>query len=148
MTTQKADEGSTYGAAMAAVGVVGALLAIGALALYGGKAACSAAFGTVLAVANLWVLGKVIGAMLPPVEESAATDAEPGSRPLPESGTGKKGSPAAWGMFALLKVVVLFGLVLLAVNAGWITPLGFLAGYGAMPIGIVMAQLARGMSAR
>ena len=119
-------------------------MAIGAFALYGGKAAGSAAFGTALAIANLWVLGKVIAAMLPPVEDSAEAD----GAPRPEPGTRKKGSPAAWGVFALLKVLVLFALVLVAVNTGLVTPLGFLAGYGALPIGIVMAQLARGMSAR
>lgn len=142
---------------MVAVGVVGAFLAIGAFAVYGGRAAGSAAFGTALAVANLWVLGRVIRAMLPadPESEAAftkpdpeASPAEPGGAPLPEATTGTKGSPAAWGVFALLKVVVLFGLVLVAVNVGWVTPIGFLAGYGALPIGIVMAQLARGMSAR
>lgn len=128
-------EGSTFGAALVGVGIAGAGLAIGAFATYGGNAAASAAFGTLLALANLWVLGRVIRAMLPERDE-------------PADGAGKKGSAAAWGVFALLKVFGLFGLVMVAVNAGWVAPLGFLAGYGALPIGIVMAQLARGMSAR
>lgn len=128
------DNGSTFGAALVGVGMAGAGMAIGAFALYGGKAAGSAAFGTLLALANLYVLGRVIRAMLPERE-----GAEP---------NGKKGSAAAWGVFAMLKVFGLFGLLLVAVNTGWVTPLGFLAGYGALPIGIVMAQLARGMSPR
>lgn len=135
-------EDSTYGAAMVAVALAGAALALGAFSLYGGKAAASVAFGTLLAVANLFVLGKVIRAMLP--EPEPASNGEPEAQ---EPGT-KKGSPATWGVFALLKVVGLFGVVLVAVNANWVSPLGFLAGYGALPIGIVMAQLARGMSAR
>lgn len=133
MTSTK-DDGSTFGAAIVAVGLAGAGLSIGAFSLYGGKAAGSTAFGTLLAVANLWVLGRVIRAMLPERE--------------PAEAGGKTGSAAAWGVFALLKVFGLFGLVLVFVNAGWVTPLGFLAGYGALPIGIVMAQLARGMSSR
>jgi len=135
-------EDSTYGAAMVAVGLAGAAIAIGAFSLYGGKAAASAAFGTVLAIANLFVLGKVIRAMMPEPEPV------PGEEPGTQEPGPQKGSPAAWGIFALLKVVGLFALVLVAVKADWVTPLGFLVGYGALPIGIVMAQLARGMSAR
>ena len=146
--TRNADEASTYGAAMVAVGVVGAALAALAFVSYGGKAAASAAFGATLAVANLWVLGKVIRAMLPADDEPVTETAEPGGASLPAAPAGQKGSPAAWGVFALLKVLLLFGLVIAAVQAGWVTPLGFLAGYGALPLGIVMAQLARGMSAR
>lgn len=138
------EDGSTYGAALVAVGLVGAGLALGAFVLYGGKTAGSALFGTTLAIANLWVLGRVIRAMLPAPEipKAGAPQGESDGEPA------KKGSAAAWGVFALLKVLGLFGLVLLAVHTGYVTPLGFLAGYGALPLGIVMAQLARGMSAR
>lgn len=134
-----AGEGSTDSAALVAVGVVGAAIAALAFVLYGGKAAGSAAFGTVLAVANLWVLGKVIRSMMP---------AEPEGTIAAEPDPPKKGSAAAWGVFAVLKVFLLFGCVLAAVNLGLVTPLGFLVGYAALPIGIVMAQLTRGMSAR
>lgn len=140
------DDRSTYGAAMIAVAIVGALLAVGAFFLYGGKSAASTAFGTTLAITNLWAIGKVIRSMIPAQPESevsAASASEAGT--APET---RKGSTAAWGAFALLKVFLLFGLILAALHFKLVTPLGFLAGYGAMPVGIVMAQLARGMSTR
>lgn len=144
---KREDGDSTFGAALLAIALVGGAFALGAGAMYGGRSALSVLFGTALALANLYVLGRVIRAMLPTSEAADPPSAESGAVPTPEA-PAKRGSAAAWGIFAVLKVLVLFGLVFVSVNSGWVSLLGFLLGYGALPIGIVMAQLARGMSAR
>ena len=124
-----------------AIAVIGAILSVNAALFFHARMALSVAFGTALSLANLFALGKVIRAMLPDDEDTEVpTDTAGAPR--------KRGSAAAWGVFAALKMVVLFGLVFVVVDAGWIHLLGFLVGYGALPLGIVTAQLVRGMSVR
>jgi hypothetical protein len=48
---------------------------------------------------------------------------------------GKRGG-AAWGLFAVFKIVLLFGGIWILLTRGWVDPMPLAAGYGALPLGI------------
>ena len=48
---------------------------------------------------------------------------------------GKKGG-AAWGIFAVLKIIFLFGGIYVLLTKGWVDPMPLAAGYGVLPLGI------------
>lgn len=101
--------------AVALVGVAGTLVA----ALLGGAAAArSVAIGAAVAGANLWVITLVVRGML-----------------------GGKKSRVPWPLLAVLKMAVLFGGLYLLLKSGWVDLLPLLAGYGALPLGIVAGQV-------
>jgi hypothetical protein len=105
-------------AALYTVGITGALLAAGAVPLASVRDAAGVAAGGLLATLNLWAIGLLVRRLL--------TD----------------GTPAApWALFAVVKLVVLFGAVYLLVFSGFADILAIVVGYGALPIGLVVAQL-------
>jgi len=48
---------------------------------------------------------------------------------------GKRGG-AAWGIFAVLKIVFLFGGIYILLTRRWVDPMPLAAGYGVLPLGI------------
>ncbi|MFZ5892257.1 MAG: hypothetical protein ACOY0T_14460 [Myxococcota bacterium] len=103
--------------ALGSVAIAGALLTIASPAVFGSAELLSVGLGALLAVANLWVISKVVKSFL-----------------------GGKGR-TAWGPLGMLKLVGLFAVVALLVKQGFahVLPLGF--GYAALPLGIVLSQL-------
>jgi hypothetical protein len=101
-----------------AVGLVGAALSMGAAGVFGLHLARSVAIGAAIAVANLWSIVMIVRGLL-----------------------GRSRWRAPWGLIAALKLGVLFGGLYVLLKSGWAELMPLLAGYGALPVGIVTGQL-------
>jgi hypothetical protein len=101
-----------------AVAVIGAIFAIGAFALFGVRIGVSVTVGALVATANLYALGRIIGAF-----------------------TGDKPGGAAWKIFGLVKILFLFGGVWLLLTKGVVDPIPFVVGLGSLPIGISLGSM-------
>ncbi len=107
-----------------AVVITGAVLALCALAFAGVGAAVSVAAGAGLAAGNLWLLARIVTALLP--------DDRPGAEAQ---------SRAGWALVAVLKMFGLLALAWLLMRHGIVSPLPMLVGFGALPIGIAIGSL-------
>jgi hypothetical protein len=165
-TMPSADEPDTDAAKVAAIGaaVLGAVLAIAALALFGARTSLSVAIGAAIAVANLVMMRALVRAMLRPAEEeayaqaqanvdanakaAAEADAEASDEdPVDHVAEGKRGA-AAWGLFGVLKLVVLFGGIYVLLTKGLVDPMPLVVGYGVLPLGIAASSLFSGLAPR
>jgi hypothetical protein len=113
-----------------AVALSGAASTSGALVVFGARSAFSVALGSGIATGNLWVLGRIVGALLP--SEAAGARAQ---------------SKAGWVLVAMLKMVGLIGLLWLLMRHGVVSPLSLMAGFGSLPIGIAIGSLVSDRSA-
>jgi ATP synthase I subunit len=104
-------------ASFIAVAACGAALALGALVLFGRKAAMSVGIGAVVAEVNLWTLARIVSAMLR--DERAGV----------------------WTSVAFLKMLALFVVVGLLMRYPVVAPLSMIVGFGALPIGIAIGSL-------
>jgi hypothetical protein len=115
-------------------------------------ASASVLGGALVAVANLWMLGKIVMAFASaapaaeqPAEATPAADANAAAvTPSPEDDAAHKasnGRVAAWSALALLKMLVLFGGAYQLMKLGVVAPLALVLGYSSLPIGITFAQL-------
>jgi hypothetical protein len=104
--------------AMVAVGSLGVLMAATAAYTWGARMAFSVGTGSLIATSNLYVLSRIVGAMV-------------------KGGAGA----GAWGVVALVKMVVLFGGIWILMTHGLVDPMGLVVGYGALPIGIAIGSL-------
>lgn len=125
--------------------VLGVLFSVLALVFFGGRAAASVVIGAVIAVSNLVMLRAIIRAILrPPEEEEAENEAatEKPEKPSHEESKaeGRRGG-AAWGIFAVIKILVLFGGVGLLLTKGLVDPIPLVVGYGVLPLGITASAL-------
>lgn len=122
----------------------GVVLVVLALLAFGFRSAFGTAIGAALATSNLWMLGKIIEALLPPGDDADGDvddDAPPPSR--------SRGSSALlWSFLAGLKILVLFGGAWMLMTKGWASPMALCAGYGALPIGITLSTLRASMRTR
>ncbi|MBI3203325.1 MAG: hypothetical protein HYZ29_17435 [Myxococcales bacterium] len=118
MTPTQTDKDASMARAMWAVVLVGLSATVVAAWVSGALAARSAALGAAVAAANLWVIALVVRGML-----------------------GQKKSSVPWSLVAVLKMAALFGGLYLLLRGGWVSLLPLLAGYGALPLGIVAGQL-------
>ncbi len=166
-TMPSTDAPETDAAKVAAIGaaVLGAVLAIAALAVFGTRTALSVAVGAAIAVANLVMMRALVRAMLRPAEEEAfaqaqanvaakakaeaeaeaeANDAED---PVDHAAEGRRGA-AAWGLFGVLKLVVLFGGIYVLLTKGLVDPMALVVGYGVLPLGIAASSLLSGLAPR
>jgi hypothetical protein len=107
-----------------AVVITGGALALVALAFAGAAAALSVAAGAGLAAGNLWLLARIVTALLP--------DDRPGAEAQ---------SRAGWALVAVLKMSGLLALAWLLMRHGIVSPLPMLLGFGALPIGIAIGSL-------
>lgn len=146
MPTERSDDDAKTSAVAAAV--LGAALALGALALFGGRAAFSVSVGAAIAVSNLLMLRAIIRAIVRPPDEleeaePEAGEGEAGPReqdPRAHTSAGKRGG-AAWGVFAILKIFILFGGVWLLLTKHLVDPIPLVVGYGVLPLGISASAL-------
>jgi hypothetical protein len=105
------------------VSATGAALTAAMGALGTGRSAWSTGVGALVAVANLYVLGRVVGATL---------------------GTG---GGAAWRILGGMKMLILFAAVWLLLTSRLVDPIPFVVGLGALPIGLVTGSLVPGFVA-
>jgi hypothetical protein len=161
---------------MKVVGGVGVILAAGAFGMYGVHAGFSVAVGAVIAVSNLWVLGKIIASALPEVEPTpsnkggdakadgkananANADADADANANADAnadayanadakGSSSRARRAAWTAFAFVKILVLFGGIWMLMANGVASPLGLAVGYGSLFIGIGLSTMLSSMRIR
>ncbi|MBX3131007.1 MAG: hypothetical protein KF718_30085 [Polyangiaceae bacterium] len=112
----QADDG--FRRALLAVALVGVVAVVVASIVGGRTTGLSCAVGSAAAVANLWVMGRVVRGFL--------------------SGSGR----LPWALLAVTKLTVLYGGVYLLVTSGWISLLPLAIGWGALPLGIVVGGTA------
>jgi uncharacterized membrane protein len=105
-------------AALRYVGGVGMLFALLSVPFLGPNGALQVLFGVAISVANLWLITRTVRALLV------------GQFQL------------SLGAMAVLKLLVLLFVLYALFSAGWISGLPLIIGFGSLPIGIVMAQLA------
>ena len=142
-----------------AAGVLGALLALAGLALFDGHVALSVAAGAIIAVANLASLTAIIRAMLQPAVDDAAEEervkeaaaaagsVEPAEPPIDPAAEGKRGG-AGWGLFALLKMVLLFGGIWVLLTRHLVDPIPLVIGYGVLPVAIAISGVLTSLAPR
>ena len=106
---------------------LGAALALAALAFFGTRSAISVFVGATIAVGNLIALRALIRALLPPA------DSEPTAK--------SSGVAGAWAIFAVLKMLILFGGVWILLTRGIVDPMPLVVGYGVLPLGITASAL-------
>ncbi|WP_394845572.1 ATP synthase subunit I [Pendulispora brunnea] len=100
--------------------IVGALLTLGAAIAFDVHTAVSTAAGVAVAVLDLWVITRMVTII------TGIDPSQQGSR---------------WAPVVLVKFLVLFSGVIILLSLKVILPLPFLAGLGALPIGIVIQGL-------
>ena len=110
----------------ALITVVVAASAFSGVAAYAwsSRAAVSVAVGGAIATANLWVLARIVGSLMPAEGETGAPNAK-----------------AAYGVLALLKLTVLFGGVWFLMTKHLVDPIPLVVGFGALPIGIAIGSI-------
>ena len=101
----------------------GAFMTAGAGLFMGSHAASSAAAGVIVAVLDLYVLTRMVSAMV------SIDPARQGAR---------------WAPVVLIKFLLLFAGVIFLLSRGVFLPMPFLTGIGALPVGIVIGTLFRG----
>lgn len=116
MKTKIADRDPSLSAAYVCVAASGVMLLIASAVCFGPRPSAGVALGVVLAVSNLWVLERVVRVYL-----------------MSEGGR--------WALMALVKSTALFATVGLLVKTGAIDVLPLVAGFGALPVGVVLAGL-------
>lgn len=127
MTTSlqtNSDEGN-IGPILWTVALTGAVLTLCSPVLFGAAGVVSSGLGALLAVANLWAIGRLVRGLL---------------------GAASRG--VTWGPLGVLKLAALFFVlyVLIRYEIAQVLPLAF--GYLALPFGIVLSQLRTSSPAR
>ena len=142
-------------------GVIGLALTIAAGAFFGTRTALSVAAGATIAVVNLVTMRVIIRALVRSGEEADASaanadakadadanaDADATEEPRDHVAEGKRGG-RAWGAFALVKILVLFGGIWILLTRGLVDPIGLVVGYGVLPIGIAASSLVTSLAPR
>ena len=171
MPTTPSAEATPDAAKVAAIGagLLGLALSVAAFAVFGSRSGLSVAVGATIAVANLVTMSAIIRALLRPAEAEAeaiaAAEAEKAEAkakgeareeqeeegeaepPIDHAREGKRGG-AAWGLFAMLKIVVLFGGIYVLLTKGLVDPIALVVGYGVLPLGIAASSLVSSLSPR
>ncbi len=128
MSAEAAPRGMDPRLRAAMITVVVAAAAFSGVAAYAwsSRAALSVAVGGAIATANLWVLARIVGSLMPAEGEE------------PRSASNAK---TAWGVLALLKLTVLFGGVWFLMTNHLVDPIPLVVGFGALPIGIAIGSI-------
>ena len=118
---------SPGGASVAATAIAGVVFTVLSLPVGDARTTISVAAGAAAAVLNLFALGVLVRKLVPARDEDGQA---PASSPL-------------WVLLAFAKLAALFGGALLAMHLGWVRPVPLVAGYLALPVGLVAAALRR-----
>ncbi|MCL2779591.1 MAG: hypothetical protein FWD73_16490 [Polyangiaceae bacterium] len=149
MRSEKSLFRSADGSIAAAIHAVaiGLFLALTSFALYGGKTALSVAFGVAIGVANLLALRAIVSSLIvSPSDRPDTVQAEQAANAAHENERRRGG--VAWGIFALLKIAILFGGLWMLLTRNVVSPIPLVIGYGALPIGITTSALATSLRPR
>lgn len=111
-------------AAIVAVAVVGACFTAFAAFAFSLGTAFSVGVGATIATLNLWILARIMRALMPAEGENAQPGANKG-----------------WALAALLKMLGLFAGVWILMSRHLVEPLPLLCGFGALPIGIAIGSM-------
>lgn len=103
--------------ALWSVAIVGVVLALLSLQVFGVAGVVSTALGAALAVVNLWLIARMVRGFL-------------------GGGPGR-----AWGPIGMIKLAGLFIVLGILLKRGYAEVLPLAFGYAALPLGIVLAQL-------
>lgn len=114
--TPKTDEERGLRAALWAIALCGAALTLASPFVLGREGVAGVALGSVIAAFNLWSLGRIVRAFM-------------------------NGAGLPWVLLAALKLVGLLAVVAVVLKLGITTVIPLAVGYGALPLGIVFAQL-------
>ncbi len=125
-----------------AAGVLGGILTVLAFAFYGWKPGASVFVGAAIAVANLLTMRAIIRSVLqaPPKEEDEPGEEGDTRTSQEHKAAGRRGG-VAWGVFAVLKIVILFGGVWFLLTKQLVDPIPLVVGYGVLPLGIAASSL-------
>ena len=156
-TTTQSPPDTAYVAAVGA-GILGLALTIAAVALFGSRTALSVGIGATIAVINLVTMRAIIRALVRSSEAedananananaNADADAKPEEEARDHVAEGKRGG-AAWGAFAVVKILVLFGGIWILLTRGLVDPISLVVGYGVLPLGIVASSLFSSLAPR
>jgi hypothetical protein len=146
MTTPEKTERDDIKTSVKAAAILGAIFTLAAFGTHDAKTGFSVAIGAAIAVANLLTMRAIVRALVrapddegeadaPADDEAPAADAKKDHR-----AAGKRGG-AAWGVFALLKIFILFGGIWILLSKGLVAPIPLVVGYGVLPLGIAAAGL-------
>ena len=113
----RADEEQGLRTALWAIALCGAALTLGSPFVLGSRGILGVALGSGIAALNLWSLGRIVRAFM-------------------------NGAGLPWVLLAALKLIGLLAVVALVLQLGITTVIPLAVGYGALPVGIVLAQLA------
>jgi hypothetical protein len=113
-------------ATMIAIAVAACAFSAVAAYAFSWRTALSVAIGGGIALANLWVLTRIVSSLMPAENEAPRSDAK-----------------SAWGIMAALKLVFLFGGIWLLMTKHLVDPMALLVGFGALPIGIAIGTIVR-----
>jgi hypothetical protein len=147
----KREETDDSARAAKAAAILGGIFTVAALALFGPRAALSVLLGAGIGVANLMTMRAIIRAVIRAPEDETKPDearagagepeSESADEPTPDhAGQGRRGG-VAWGVFAVLKILVLFGGVWILLTRGLVDPMALVVGYGVLPLGIAASSL-------
>jgi hypothetical protein len=114
-TTNDAD--GNVATALWSVAIVGLVLTLLSLQVFGTGGVVSTALGGALAVLNLWLIARMVRGFL-------------------GGGPGR-----AWGPIGMIKLAALFIVLGIILKRGFAEVLPLALGYAALPLGIVLAQL-------
>lgn len=112
----KTDEEQGLRTALWAIALCGAALTLGSPFVLGKEGVLGVALGSAIAAFNLWSLGRIVRAFM-------------------------NGAGLPWVLLAALKLAGLLAVVALVLQLGITTVIPLAVGYGALPVGIVFAQL-------
>ncbi len=110
------DEEQGLRAALWAIALTGAALTLAWPFMFGREGMVGVALGSAIAAFNLWSLGRIVRAFM-------------------------NGAGLPWVLLAAFKLIGLLVLVALLLKLGIATVIPLAVGYGALPVGIVFAQL-------
>ena len=110
--------------ALWSVAIVGVVLSVLSLQVFGVAGVVSSGLGAALAVVNLWLIARMVRGFL-------------------GGGPGR-----AWGPIGMIKLAGLFIVLGIILKRGYAEVLPLAFGYAALPLGIVLAQLKSTSSAR
>jgi hypothetical protein len=109
--------------AMVAVALCGGLMSVTAALEWGPRMAVSVGAGASIAASNLYVLSRIVHAMVGDARDGGSSNA------------------GAWGVITLGKMVFLFGGIWWVMTRSLVDPIGLVVGYGSLPIGIAIGSL-------
>jgi hypothetical protein len=111
------DEQQSLRASLWAIALTGAAFTVASPFVLGREGMVGVALGSAIAAFNLWSLGRIVRAFM-------------------------NGAGLPWVLLAALKLVGLLAVVAVVLKLGITTVIPLAVGYGALPLGIVFAQLA------